>query len=244
MVGPASYLEVMADSPERTDSTAAPRLTADQAAAVFKRAAELDAEMKASGPGFDTADLESIGAEVGLEPEAIRRAVAEVAQPVIPRPGLLGPADRVVERIVPVGLGDAQAQVQAFFANQRYRLEQRDGNVCTWVPEPVGGSRGSVSLSGLAPIRSRVSPHGDASHVTFLVQRHSHGFPRLCIGILVTAGGVALAWSPADPAILLPMSGLCVLGTWPFEKQRRAGSSVRRDRAAIETFLDWLEHRT
>lgn len=54
------------------------RVSPDEAALVFRRAAELDAVGTGLGEGLSAADLEDVGREVGLSPASVRAALAEV----------------------------------------------------------------------------------------------------------------------------------------------------------------------
>lgn len=100
----------------------------DEAAQVFRRAAMLDVELSASTGEWDVARLVEVGEEVGIHPEAVRRAAAEV------RLGAAGdavpaPAVRTV-RIVPAGPAAAQEQLAAWLREQLFEaLRDRPGLV-------------------------------------------------------------------------------------------------------------------
>jgi hypothetical protein len=54
------------------------RLTDEEAALVFRRATELDVHLARQTEGWDLPLLEAVGREVGIAPDAVRHAVAEV----------------------------------------------------------------------------------------------------------------------------------------------------------------------
>ena len=53
-------------------------LSDDEAALVFRRASELDVELQRRSDGWGVPELEAVAGEVGIAPEAVRHAVAEV----------------------------------------------------------------------------------------------------------------------------------------------------------------------
>lgn len=54
------------------------RVSPDEAAVVFRRAAELDSVGSGATEGLTAADLEDVGREVGLSPASVRAALAEI----------------------------------------------------------------------------------------------------------------------------------------------------------------------
>lgn len=133
------------------------RLTPDQAAAVFRRAAELEAQ--GASPPDETLDLlalEEIGREVGLSPQAIRRAVAELqaAPPAsaVPapaaRPGLLGTPVVVVERTVPGAPAEVGSRVDEWLWHQGLEKRRQRPGRSEWVPRRglVAGLRRNLDV--------------------------------------------------------------------------------------------------
>jgi len=95
------------------------RVTAEEAAVVFKRAAELEAAgVRGEGTGeLDARALEDIGREVGLSPASVRVAVSEL------RNGLLDPAPAVTWGTVSSGraVGGSSADVVAALDDEARR---------------------------------------------------------------------------------------------------------------------------
>lgn len=107
------------------------RLTQDEVAAVLRRAAELDgATAPVPEERLPVAAIEAAAAEVGLPPEAVRQAVAELRAGVLPGPEA-APADprTVVEAaVVPLPVDEASAAVGRWLAAQTFhRHRGRDG---------------------------------------------------------------------------------------------------------------------
>jgi hypothetical protein len=90
----------------------------DEAARVFRRASELDVELAGGSSGWDVARLEDVGREVGISPEAVRRAAAEVrlAEAEV---ALGEPLVRTV-RIVPADPAAAQERLATWLREQLF----------------------------------------------------------------------------------------------------------------------------
>ena len=90
-------------------------LSDDEAALVFRRASELDVELQHRRDGWDVAGLEAVAGEVGIAPEAVRQAVAEV------RLGAAAPTGAEVvrrTRLVRVSAADAQSSLSSWLREQ------------------------------------------------------------------------------------------------------------------------------
>jgi hypothetical protein len=98
------------------------RLTDEEAALVFRRATELDVDGIQRPGGWRVDDLVEVGREVGISPDAIRKAVAELA-PVADGPSLdvtaRGPVVRCV-RVVPVRADVARRAVDEWLQGQLF----------------------------------------------------------------------------------------------------------------------------
>jgi hypothetical protein len=237
----------MGDATDQSRGSTAPRLSADQAAAVFKRAAELDAEMKADGQGFDPAELESIGAEVGLEPEAIRRAIAEIQRPAPPAD--VGPRDVVLTRQVPGQAAEVQTQIHRFLANQGYELQRRQGGSTVWVRGSSRAATGPAAMSGAVELRAEAVPSGDGVEVRFLLRpvRRSPiaaiNAALLCLVAVLVIGNVFFIGGFGLPPAVLVVA-IFIVGRRVLTGTGDRAPSAERDAAVVQSFLDWLEHRS
>jgi hypothetical protein len=238
-------------------------LTRDEVRLVLRRAAELE-----RGAGDDAADtlseaeLERLGAEVGLSPHAVRQAIAEARAGAMDPAGAPAPLERVLgrrlrvhERVVGGEVVRVRARVEQFLRGQLFRLRRRVGERQRWERTPglVPELRRSLNwtgryaltelrtvevlvLEGPAPGRARVRLIVD---VAPLQERMAGG------SALGTIAGAALAgvlWVTGTPQVfewLVAASGagIGVLASW--REYRRGLTSVS---AALEHFLDELEH--
>jgi hypothetical protein len=119
------------------------KLTKAQLELVLRRAAELE---KASGqPGEELVspeEIQRIGAEAGLSPEALQRALSEVKSgalvPVTPPAPptvvdrTIGPPRMEVERVVPGTPDDVRRRVERFFKEQLMEIRRNYGDRVVW----------------------------------------------------------------------------------------------------------------
>lgn len=110
-------------------------LDPDEAARVLRRAAELGAHGDL-GAGYDRGALTEAAAEVGIDRQAVRRALAEhdagVLAPASGPPGLLGVSRVVVARTVPLGPTAARARTQRWLQRQMLERGERHQGRETW----------------------------------------------------------------------------------------------------------------
>ena len=119
-------------------------MSEDEAALVFRRAAELEAEAPGDRHGFDVATLERIAVEAGLSPAAVRRAVAELqAGRLAPAPedrrgrGLAAPpvpSTVTVERRLPLPPAAVSKRFEGYLRSQMFRVCRRRGDLTIWEP--------------------------------------------------------------------------------------------------------------
>jgi hypothetical protein len=234
----------------------ADRLTDEQAALVFRRAAELEAAQ--GGPGGDELDVETIeaaGREAGLSPAAVREAVAEVrARGVDGSPGAsVVLTDAVASRTVD---GSAGSVARAVFEvlDGEYLAPDRDlGERAVWVPERgiEATVERAIEGSDLRPVRRLVAavvpvPGEPRTHVRFEadVAGPSAG-ARAGVPLAAGVAGGAVAAGLVDPMAGLGVAaaGVVVAGLgWASVRsaRRRARAQVT---GALERFLDWLDRR-
>ena len=104
------------------------RLSDDEAALVFRRATELEVELARGSEGWDLPGLEAVGREVGIAPDAVRRAVAEVrlGGTAVELDGEVVRATRVVD----APAASAQAQLAVWLRDQLFEVvRERPGLV-------------------------------------------------------------------------------------------------------------------
>lgn len=129
----------MSASPERV------RLTADEVAAVLRRAVELDAGDPTVPSGselIEVGTLEQAAAEVGLSPDAVRQAVAELrvgalaAGPGRPAPAparrLVGPPVAADQRVLTLTPEQALDRAGHALRRQLFELRRSEGGRALW----------------------------------------------------------------------------------------------------------------
>jgi len=125
------------------------RVTAEQAAEVFRRAADLETAPHPGGEALlDEAALIDIGGEVGLSPESIHVALAELSD----RP-TAGKVDGVwgtvsSSRTVLGSATDLVAALDDEARRNRLAVVQRRGDVTTWSPSPGASAALARTLRG------------------------------------------------------------------------------------------------
>lgn len=154
------------------------RLSGDELGLVFRRAAELQDERNRHGqllPGLDPTQVEEVAREVGLDAEAVRRAVGEfrrgelapVAVPTSDRVlGLSGVA--AVERVASLSPEEAAWALTGWLDRQLFERCRRVGLGGDFLPRRglVAQARRKVDLRGryrledVARLRVRVAANG------------------------------------------------------------------------------------
>ena len=228
-------------------------VTPEQAAEVFRRAAELEAAGSGSeGPLLDDRDLEEIGREVGLTPASVRAALAEW------RAGALVPGPRVQwgvvtsSRVVPGTPGDVLAVLDNEARRNQLCVVRRAGSVTVWSRAPgvssaiARGLRGRRRhpLLGLTELRATVVEAAGGPGAARIRLEGSLVAPWRLVsgrGQVLTTAGIAGAVVLAFP------SGAFATPGWQNElaaaASALAGSSFglrwyRRGAAATEDALD------
>lgn len=228
-------------------------ISSEEAAAVFRRAAELDLRRTApQGRELDLAALEQAGIEAGLSRDAIRQALAEV------KAGALAPRRHVVvvARTLDMAERDLERAVAAFMKQQNCRLVRRLEDRTIWCPDRSfwGNIRRTIDFGKKIVLREvgevttcvvGIPGEPGRSHVRFEVDmvRIKRGWNVLpsAIGVAGVAGmTVAAAF---EPVVLIPVVPGAAAALGGAMVGARAGyrGSVRRNATAIERFLDLLE---
>ncbi|HVF31625.1 MAG TPA: hypothetical protein VM933_01200 [Acidimicrobiales bacterium] len=237
-----------------------PLLTEEQAALVFRRAAELESSSTSDdGGGFDVATLERIGAEAGLSPAAIRRAVDELRTGRLDAGVSRAPVPRraVVERLVPVPPDVASERLERFLRSQVMRVCRRRGPLTVWEPSHGLGAnlvRGidildRMRLSRVDGVELLVERSGDGAAVRVvldLARIHRSARTGTIAGGVVGAGGIVagvagLVLGAPEALLAVPASAGTGAGAY-FGARSTYAKHVRRAIEAVELVLDELEH--
>ena len=229
------------------------RLTDEEAAHVFRRATELDRDGLQRPGGWLVDDLVEVGREVGISPDAIRRAVAELA-PVADGPSLevaaRGPVVRCL-RVVPVRVELARREVDSWLQTQLFEAvrdrpdsavyeRRRDRKAWRVV---VRDRDGQYRMRPVDRVLVAVAPvPGDAGSTSIRIEaelRHGRGDRAVdaakgWAGWAVVGGGALVlfttpVWLLAAPVVAAGIGG----AAW-----RRAGGEVEAERAAVELAVE------
>jgi hypothetical protein len=228
-------------------------VTPEQAAEVFRRAAELEAAGSGrDGPLLGDRDLEEVGREVGLAPASVRAALAEW------RAGALVPGPEVrwgvviSARVVPGSASDVLAVIDDEARRNQLCVVHRAGSVTVWSRAPgvssamARGLRGRRQhpLLGLTELRATVVEAAGGPGAARVRLEGSLVAPWR----LLSGGGRVLATVGIGAgAILALASGPFALPQWNYEVagalSALAGSSAgirsyRRGAAVTEEALD------
>lgn len=240
------------------------QLTPDEAAAVIRRAAELDTSRPSPALGLDRAAIEEAAREVGISAEAVRRALAEhdarAELPPEPAPGVLGPVQAGAQRSLDLPVDLAEQRVAKWLRQQtfepvrqhRHTLEWRRRDDWTANLRRTFDFARRVRLRSADTVASSVVDTGDGRALVRLDADLANTRRGLQIGWIAlpgAAGPVAavavgvVTGEVAFPAVGVPASlALAGLGT---VGGRRALARARSDTAReLEFFLDRLEHGT
>ncbi|HZN13719.1 MAG TPA: hypothetical protein VFB78_05590 [Acidimicrobiales bacterium] len=227
-------------------------VSSDEAAAVFRRAAEIDQGPGSSGRGLDLAALEQAGMEAGLSRRSIRQALAEVraSAPAPDRP------DAIVARTLDLSPESVEHDVEKFMRHQLFQVARRFEDRTLWEPRRgLGASLAKsfdfnrrIVLRELSRVTTCVVevPGENRTHVRFELSLGGvrwgwYALP-ISTGVLAAAGvGVAVALGTA-PEVLIAAPGAVAVTGGAFAGAR-AGirGSLRRGTNGVERFLDLLE---
>jgi hypothetical protein len=236
-------------------------LTPDEAAAVLRRAAELDAADDERDGGLDTAAVVRLGSDLGLREDAVRTALAEHrrrgATAADASPVVLGlDAEVLVERHLTARPEAVQAHVGSWLQAQLMQRQRSLAGVTTWRPRRGMAAdlrRGldlmrTLELKGVGSVRVATQPDGTGSRVAVGVSLTGARSELLGLAVALPAGAVGavavVAGLVAGPEALLglPLAGAAGGAGWL--GARAALTSRRRQVAeAVEVALDELAER-
>jgi len=235
------------------------RVSPEEAAQVFRRAAELEtAGIRGESALLDPDTLEAIGREVGLSPVAIHAALDEL------RSGGLREADRefdmVVSRVVPGPVSDVRVSVDELARGNLLTLRVSRGDTTAWARQRgVGravlrrlGGRARYPLGAVRELRATVTAHPSRPGFVRLCLEAQLAYPwqflplrtQALVGAGMGGGAVAVAWGLQNlvgtsgfsaAALVVPLSAFGV-GARAY---RRA---VVCAEGALQLFLDRLAH--
>lgn len=239
------------------------QLTEEEAALVFRRAAELESVPPHQLPRFDAATLERIGAEAGLSPVAIRAALADLrsgrldAEPARSGPVPV-PRHVAIERIVPVDAAVAEERLERFLKGHVMRVCRRRGSLTIWEPSRSLGAnlvRGidltdRMRLARVDGVELLVEPSDGGTFVRVvldLARIHRNVTAGVVasgalggVGLLAGVGGLVLG--APEALLLVPATSAGAAGAFLGTRSTYA-KHVKRAVDAVELVLDELEHR-
>ena len=237
-------------------------LSPQEAAAVLRRAAELQATELDRSDALDTAAVVQLGRELGLREDAVRSALSEhrpPSQPASARPVLLGlDAEVLVRRHVAAGPEAVQAHVGAYLERQCMQRQRSRPDATRWRPRRgllADLRRGldlqkTLELKGVetVEVRTRAAGSGTSGPETEVeVAGSVSGARSEALGLLVAlpsgvvAGvGVVLGVLTGPEALLaLPVAGAAGSAGW-LGARALVGGRRRQVAEAFESLLDGL----
>jgi hypothetical protein len=251
------------DLPERRSPPPAVsrNLTTQELEAVIRRAVELQAGTSArTEEGVSEAEVVKIGQELGLEPAAVRRAVAEVrSRPPAERTALgrsMGPAVARAARVLRRPAAATGLMLERYLRESELMVVQRR------FPDRTRYVRDSSLAAGFARFARGFTRHQQPLDIQQLDVGVSTLDPESCLlelsvdlgstrtgiaaGALGGGGGLAAGlaatvWATpvADPFMLL---GIPVFAAAWYGMRRIYGGVHRNIQEKLESFLDRVEH--
>lgn len=237
------------------------QLSEEEAALVFRRAAELESISPSELPRFDAATLERIGAEAGLSPAAIRTAMAELRSGRLDPPPASGavavPRHVAIERLVPVDAAVAEERLERFLKGQALRVCRRRGSLTIWEPSRSLGAnlvRGidltdRMRLTRVDGVELLVEPSEGGTFVRVvldLARIHRNVTAGVVasgalggVGLLAGLGGLVLG--APEALLVVPATSAGAAGAYLGTRSTYA-KHVKRAVDAVELVLDDLEH--
>ena len=227
-------------------------VSTDDAALVFRRAAEID-QVRLKGSSLDISALEQAGLEAGLSRDAIRQALAEV------RAGVSNEASGVASRTIDMQSDKIDYWLRQYMHGQGFRpirdrseriVWARDTSLAASLRRSLDFGRKMV-LREVGLINTVIVPlpgEGGRCHVRFELDmsRKKRGLYALPI----SAGAIGVAFVAAAAALgTVPEAIVAAPGAIALTGGAMAGSraiyrgSLRRSLTGVEHFLDRLEQR-
>lgn len=247
------------------------RLSTDEVALVLRRAAELEAATAGveSSLTFDASAVLEAAEEVGLSPNAVRHALAELQSGVLPAPPAESrsrtevarqaePSTVVVEsRVVTTPGPVVLAAADDYFRRRSFEARRRQES---WALYRVRGGmqrhlrrladvmRGNSRLIGVELVTMEVSPLDEDQslvRVTATLAADRRGVPAMATGYGVAGVAGLTTVAAGEPVVLLvgaPIGALVVAGG--FHRRRRWRAHRHRQVSeSLASLLDQLSHQ-
>ena len=229
------------------------RLTGEQAALVFRRAAELEATREANDPDarLDLHAVEEAGREAGLSPMAVRQAVAELRARGVPGTPAAEVAvtDVVADRTVDGPPRPVYRAVGDYLERELFAPARDLGDRVVWLPErgieaAVERRVEGVDLRTVRRVVAAVVPVPGDGRTHVRLEAEVPG-PALTtrVGVpvaLAAAGGAAGVVEPLVGMVAVVAGvALAVVGWGSARAKRRAARAQVAE--ALAEFLDWLD---
>jgi hypothetical protein len=253
--------DVPPDVPRETPNLPArPRaFSTPELEAVIRRAVELQTGSTERSEDISEAEVVRIGQELGLEPAAVRRAMAEVrGRPVetSDRLSVVGPATVRASRVLRRPAEDVATAVARLLRDREFMVAQRrfpdrtryvrDSSIAAGMGRIARTFTTSYRPLNLKQLDVSVSPL-DASSCHIEVSHDMSGARAgLAAGVMGSGGGLATLWAAmvwatpiADPLMLL---GIPALGGAWFGMRGIYSTMSRSVEDKLEALLDKLEH--
>lgn len=234
-------------------------MTPDEAAAVLRRAAEIQAasDLRADA-GLDVTGVLQLGSELGLREDAVRSALQERRHAQVPASTgsrtLLGlDAEVLVERHVPLSTEAVHAALAVWLRGQWMQRQRSEPGRTSWRARrgPVADLRRGLDvlrtlhLKGVGAVEVRTEAEDAGSHVSVALSltgvRTEALLGMVALPAGATGGVVALATALVAPEVLLavPLAGAAGGAGWLVA---RATLEARRRQVAeaVEGLLDEL----
>ena len=226
------------------------RLTSEQAALVFRRAAELEARSAGAGDELDVAALEQAGREAGLSPDAVLQGIAELRAEGLSDGDTERITDVVVTTTVDRRLADVGRAVVELITDEFFVVERDLGDRTLWAPETGVEAKleRRFSKSRFLPVTRivaavvEVPTEPPRTHVRLEAEVPGPSTARragIPAAIGAVAGGAAAVTEPAVGAWLAGTGVLCAGVGWSMARTRRLRLRALV-RQGLANFLDWL----
>ncbi|HEU5209980.1 MAG TPA: hypothetical protein VFU06_11370 [Longimicrobiales bacterium] len=252
------------DIPARRPAAApvpAPNLTTSELEAVIRRATELQAGGSArTDEGVSEAEVVKIGQELGLEPAAVRRAIAEVrSRPVEEGGALTGMVGaRVVRasRVLQRPAATTSALLDRYLREKEYMVAQRrfrnrtryvrNSSIAAGLARFASGFSRAHPPLDLKELDVAVSPIDDASCIVEVSVDLGGTRGGIVAGVLGSGSALAAGWSVAvwatPIADALMLLALPVFGGAWLGMRAIYGTVSGSVSEKLESLLDRLEH--
>lgn len=235
------------------------RLEPDAAREILRRAAEIEADKRAAAPDVARESLEEAAAEVGISPDAVRRAVAEhgvgAIPAVPPAKNLLGPADVHTVASVDLPVATVEARVTKFLRSQVLSVSRRRPDGVEWTPRDDLGARlrrrvdfnKRIRLDGVDRVLVSISDAGDGRSLLRIEVGFENTRRGLRTGATGAAIGIPIAGAIAAFAVQEPLlfaagfpAGAAVGSAGVFVSRKVLAAQLEEAQRVIELFVSEL----